>query len=65
MDLQFFAEKDIQNQNSSSLKRSIRKFNKRIEEHEHKISHPEECFPNWEEYSTQYQEGLKDTGERK
>lgn len=59
MNLQLFAEKDIQSQESASLKRSIRKFRKRIEEHEHKISHPEECFPKWNTYNIQRQEGLK------
>ena len=34
MDLQLFAESDIKNQESGSLKRAIRKYQKRIKEHE-------------------------------
>ena len=40
MDLQLFAEKDIKNQESGSLKRAIRKYQTRIEEHEAKIKDP-------------------------
>lgn len=59
MDLQFFAEKDIKNQESGSLKRAIRKYNKQIEEHENKISNPKEYIPDWDTYDVRYQEGLK------
>ena len=59
MDLQFFAEKDIKNQESNSLKRAIRKFEKRIKEHEDYLDHPEaHCF-DWNEKSKWEQEGLK------
>jgi Phage minor capsid protein 2. len=59
MNLQLFAEKDILNQESSSLKKAIRKYHKRIEEHEYKISNPADCFPEWQSYSIERQEGLK------
>ncbi|WP_418751097.1 minor capsid protein [Frisingicoccus sp.] len=59
MDLQFFAEKDIKNQESGSLKRAIRKYSKQIEEHENKISNPKEYIPDWDTYDVRYQEGLK------
>lgn len=59
MDLQFFAEKDIKNQKSGSLKRAIRKYQARIEEHEAKIKNPKEIYPEWDTYDPRYQEGLK------
>lgn len=59
MDLQFFAEKDIKNQQSGSLKRAIRKYQARIEEHEAKIKNPKEIYPEWDTYDPRYQEGLK------
>lgn len=59
MNLQFFAEKDIKNQESGSLKRAIRKYQSRISEHEAKISNPREFYPEWDSYDKRYQEGLK------
>ena len=59
MNLQFFAEKDIKNQKSDSLKRAISKFEKRIAEHEDYLIHPEQHCWNWSEKSMQEQEGLK------
>lgn len=59
MNLQLFAEKDILKQESPSLKKAIRKYRKRIEEHEHKISSPADCIPEWQSYSIERQEGLK------
>ena len=59
MNLQFFAEKDIKNQSSSSLKRDIRKYQARIEEHETKINNPSEIYPDWDSFDERYQQGLK------
>lgn len=59
IDLQFFAEKDIKNQESRSLKRAIRKYQARIEDHEAKIKNPKEIYPEWDTYDRRYQEGLK------
>lgn len=59
LDLQFFAEKDIKNQESGSLKRAIRKFKKRIKGHEDYLEHPEKHCPDWNEKSKWEQEGLK------
>lgn len=59
LDLQFFAEKDIKNQQSGSLKRAIRKYQARIEEHEAKIKKPKEIYPEWDTYDPRYQDGLK------
>ena len=47
MNLQFFAEKDIGNQSSNSLKRAIRKYRANILEHESKIKNPEKYISDW------------------
>lgn len=59
MNLQYFAERDIRNQESSSLKRAIRKYEKRIKEHENKINSPEAYISGWNEMDPRRQEGLK------
>ena len=59
MDLQFFAESDIKNQESGSLKRAIRKYEKRIKEHEDYLDHPEAHCLDWNEKNKWEQEGLK------
>jgi hypothetical protein len=59
MDLQMFAEGDLKNQESASLKRSIKKFQKRIEEHEGYLENPESHCPDWNTKLTCEQEGLK------
>ena len=58
MNLQLFAEKDIKNQGSNSLKRAIRKYETKINEHEAKISNPENYIPKWEDKDIREQEGL-------
>lgn len=58
MNLQFFAEKDLKNQESGSLKRAIRKFEKRIKEHEDYIKNPESHCNDWNEKEKWEQEGL-------
>ena len=57
--LQYFAEKDIKNQESSSLKRAIKKYQKRIDEHNEKIKKPEKYIEDWQSLSSMKQEGLK------
>lgn len=57
--LQYFAEKDIKNQESSSLKRAIKKYQKRIDEHNEKIKNPEKYVEDWQSLSSMKQEGLK------
>jgi hypothetical protein len=59
MDLQFFAEKDIKNQDSSSLKRAIVKLKKRIAEHEKYLEQPEIYCLDWFEKSELERDGLK------
>ena len=57
--LQYFAEKDIKNQESSSLKRAIKKYQKRIDEHNEKIKNPGKYIEDWQSLSSMKQEGLK------
>lgn len=59
MDLQLFAESDIKNQESGSLKRAIRKFEKRIKEHEDYLQNPESHCSDWNDKMSCEQEGLK------
>ena len=59
MNLQFFAEGDIKRQESGSLKRAIRKYQKRIEEHEEKLKNPETYCTDWNDKMSCEQEGLK------
>lgn len=56
--IQFFAEKDIANQDSNSLKRAMRKYEKRIDEHKQKIDAPEEFVEGWAEKDPREQQGL-------
>lgn len=57
--LQFFTEKDLKNQSSASIERSINTFKKRIEEHESYLRNPIEHCPDWNEKSIAEQNGLK------
>lgn len=59
MNLQMFAESDIKNQESGSLKRAIRKYQKQIDSHRGKIEHPEQYIDNWNDMDPRMQEGLK------
>ena len=58
MSMQYFAEKDIEKQESNSLKRAIRKYKKRIEEHENYINDPVSHCPDWDSFSEQKKNGL-------
>ena len=58
INLDFFAEKDIANQSSNSLKRALRKYRANILLHEDKISHPMRHFPDWNSYDERYKRGL-------
>ena len=59
MNLQLFSEKDIKKQESGSLKRAIRKYQMRIEEHEAKIKNPKAVYPEWDNYDQRYKDGLR------
>ncbi|MGN1132963.1 MAG: hypothetical protein ACI4RN_00760 [Oscillospiraceae bacterium] len=58
IDMQFFAEKDIERQESNSLKRAIRNYNKRIKEHEEYIKNPYEHCHEWDNYEERKKNGL-------
>ena len=51
-------ESDLYRQDSSSLKRSIRKYQKRIDEHNDKISNPQKYVSNWDSLDDRNKEGL-------
>jgi len=46
-DLQLFAEKNLQNQSSNQLRKGIKSFQKRIEEHLAKINNPSTIYSDW------------------
>ena len=58
LDLQLFAEADIKNQSSNSLKRAMRKYESKISEHEAKIKDPAAYVPDWETKDVREQTGL-------
>lgn len=55
---QYFAEKDIANQGSNSLKRAMRNYQKRIDEHKLKLSNPQNYVDDWESYDERRKQGL-------
>lgn len=57
--LQFFAEKDIAKQKSSSLKKGLAKYKEQIADHQKKIDHPEDYVEDWASKDVRYQNGLK------
>ena len=59
INLQFFAEKDIANQKSTSLKRAIKAYESNIIEHEDKINNPKKYISDWDEKDVREQNGLK------
>ena len=59
LDLQYFAERDLQRQNSNSIKRSIRKLSKRREEHKTYLVDPYEHAPDWDNLSEKEKQGLR------
>lgn len=58
IDMQFFAEKDLENQETASIIRSMRKFEKRISEHKEYIQNPKSHCPEWDNYSENQKNGL-------
>ena len=58
VDMQYFSEKDIERQESNSLKRAIRNYKRRIKEHEEYISNPYEHCPDWDSFDDRKKEGL-------
>lgn len=58
IDLQFFAEKDIANQSSNSIKRAMRKYSKKISLHQDKINNPQKYVDGWESKDAREKSGL-------
>lgn len=56
---QFFAESDIKNQTSNSLKRAMRKYKDKITLHQDKIANPQKYISNWASMDVREQNGLK------
>lgn len=56
--LQFFAEKDIERQESGSLKRALRKYREKINLHQQKILNPQDFVSDWESKDPREQAGL-------
>ena len=56
--MQFFAESDIKNQESGSLKRALRKYNDKIALHQQKISNPQAFVDGWADKDPREQAGL-------
>ena len=57
LDLQRFAESDLRRQSTSSIRKGIASFQERIQEHEHKIKHPEEYYSDWDVVSDKIKNG--------
>lgn len=57
-DIQIFAEKDIVNQSSSSLKKAMQKYEKHIAEHQDKIANPQKHILDWDSKDVREQSGL-------
>ena len=58
LDMQFFAEKDLENQSSTSLRKGIRSLNKEVEIHKEKLKNPQNYDANWENKTEKQKEGL-------
>lgn len=56
--LQFFAEKGLSQQDSRFLRKGIRTFEIRIQEHERYLRNPASHVENWESLPKQHQEAL-------
>ena len=59
LNLQFFGEKDVEKQKTSSLRKAITSYEARIEDHKEKLLHPENAVSNWNDLAPRHQEGLK------
>ena len=58
LDMQFFAEKDLEKQSSTSLKRGIRSLNKEVELHKEKLKNPQNYDEDWKNRSEREKAGL-------
>lgn len=57
-DLQCFTEQNLKNQTPNQLRKGIRTFKKRIDEHFAKIDNPEKFCKEWNSYDNEHREGL-------
>ena len=53
-----FAEKDLSNQKTSSLKKGLVSFEEQIQEHRKKIANPEKYVDGWADKDPREQKGL-------
>lgn len=58
VDLQFFAEKDLWKQKTSSLKKGLESFEERIAEHQRKIADPKKYVAGWDAKDERERKGL-------
>jgi len=58
INMQFFAEKDLVNQSSTSLRRGIRNLGKEIEIHKEKIKNPQIYDKDWDRKTEKARKGL-------
>ena len=58
INIQFFAEKDIQNQESISLRRALRKYERGIALHMDKIGNPQKYIADWESRDIRARDGM-------
>ena len=54
--LDFFAEKDLEKQKPSQIRKGIKSLQKSISIHEYKLSHPQEFHQDWGEKSEERRE---------
>lgn len=57
-DLQYFAEKSLQNQTSNQLRKGIRSLSKDLKLHLNKIEHPENYCSDWDSKDEREKTGL-------
>ena len=58
VNLQLFAEQDLSKQKTSSLKKGLASFQKRIDEHQKKLADPQKYDAEWNSKSAKQQQGL-------
>lgn len=52
-------ERDLDNQTTEQIEKSIRSLTKQIEKHRKKINNPELIYPDWERYNEKEKDGFK------
>ena len=49
--MNFFGDKSLKNQTPTQIRKGMRKLNRRINEHKHKISNPQEYWKDWDSFT--------------